>query len=321
MIHDIGDLLIHIGFHKTGTTWLQNNLFNSDSRTFVPLSKKSKGPSTLAKKFIHGDDGFLLSPFNLNEQTIRKELAEIIKERPDFKQKFPVISHERLSGNPHSGGFDASKICSMLKANFPNAKVLIIIREQKSFILSNYFQYLSIGGVKDLNKYLNIKYDGKRPGFSPNHINFLPIVQEYRCKFDPDNVLVLPYELFLQKPSEFIETIGDFINININIDTETFKKFDNRKSNHFSMYYFRALNIFRKSSSVNDNSSLSNKYTVLISNMIFKILCLLFPTKLDLKLKRKLMNQIHIEVGDNYKRENVQLSKLIGIDLGKYGYY
>ena len=52
--------------------------------------------------------------------------------------KVPVISHERLSGYPHSGGHDSKEIAHRLAAVFPNAKVVIVIREQKSMILSNY---------------------------------------------------------------------------------------------------------------------------------------------------------------------------------------
>ncbi|MCP4975398.1 MAG: hypothetical protein GY931_04490 [Maribacter sp.] len=321
MNHDIGNVLIHIGFHKTGTTWCQNNLFNSGSKTFKPLSKRKKGQSTLAKKFIYGDDGYLLSPFNLNKESIQKELDETIKDTSSFKNKVPVMSHERLSGNPHSGGFDASKICSMLKNTFPNAKVLIVIREQKSFILSNYFQYLSIGGTNDLHKYLNAKYDGKRPGYSPNHINFLNIIQEYRGKFGPDNILVLPYEIFLQNPSKFISMLGSFLNKEIDINTNSFKNYANKKNNHFAMYHFRVLNIFRKSTSVNNNSSFSTEYTRWIFDRIFKIICLTCSNKLDRKLKKKLQVQIQNQIGTRYKQDNIQLSKLIGIDLCEYGYY
>ena len=42
----IEDLLIHIGYHKTGTTWLQNELFIHENPVFEPFSLESRGHST-----------------------------------------------------------------------------------------------------------------------------------------------------------------------------------------------------------------------------------------------------------------------------------
>jgi len=47
----------------------------------------------------------LLSPFDLNIQQIQKELAEILQANQNLKNKYPVLTGERLSGNPHSSGF------------------------------------------------------------------------------------------------------------------------------------------------------------------------------------------------------------------------
>ena len=196
MDQSMENLLIHIGYHKTATTWLQQKLFITESEVFEPMSMLRKGHSSLAKHFFYDDEQYLLSPFEYNEARIQKEIESIKGSNDKLILKIPVISHERLSGNPHSSGFDAKKIASMLKSTFPKAKILIIVREQKSFILSNYFQYLSIGGTCNLNKYLNTKYDGKRPFFSPNHIKYLPLITEYYNLYGKNNVLVLPYEMF-----------------------------------------------------------------------------------------------------------------------------
>ena len=87
-------------------------------------------------------------------------------------------------------------IAKRIKNKFPYAKILIVIREQTSWLLSNYFQYLSAGGTHNLKKYLNTKYDGKRPGFAPNHIEYHRLIKDYQSKFGSKNVLVLPYEIF-----------------------------------------------------------------------------------------------------------------------------
>lgn len=59
----------------------------------------------------------------------------------------PVLSAERLSGNPHSGGYDSLQTAKRLHRLFPQAKVLVVVREQTEEILSCYNQYVRAGGV------------------------------------------------------------------------------------------------------------------------------------------------------------------------------
>ncbi len=73
----LNNLLIHIGLHKTGTTWLQETLFSSDSQNFIPLSPDGD-PKYFGKLFIWAHKRNLLSPFEANEKEIRKELLEIL---------------------------------------------------------------------------------------------------------------------------------------------------------------------------------------------------------------------------------------------------
>ena len=321
MNQEIDNVLIHIGYHKTGTTWLQNMLFTTENNVFEPISKTRKGHSSLARHFVYDDERYCLSPFDLNQARIQKEIENVKRSKHKFEQKIPVISHERLSGNPHSGGFDAKKIASMLKKTFPNARILIVIREQKSFILSNYFQYLSIGGAYSLNKYLNTKYDGRRPLFSPSHIKYLPLINEYYNLFGMNNVLVLPYEMFRDEPLLFIARIGDFLNVKIDVKEELLNKKLNIKSHEFVMYYMRFLNYFRRSSSVNNYSSMSNKYTRKLASALFATVCTLFPARLDTALKNRLEKQIYNYAADRYVESNKELSKLLEVDLSLYGYY
>jgi hypothetical protein len=59
----------------------------------------------------------------------------------------PMVSSERLSGNPHSGGYDSAVLAERLHQVFPGARVLVMIREQRSMILSSWAQYVRVGGA------------------------------------------------------------------------------------------------------------------------------------------------------------------------------
>lgn len=321
MNHKIDNLLVHIGYHKTASTWLQQNLFSADNEIFESLSRGMAGKSSLAKKFIYDDENYLLSPFDNNESEIVNELESIIKSKKGFPKKIPVLSDERLSGNPHSSGFDAKKIALMIKRIFPRARILIVIREQKSLIFSTYFQYLSVGGTNSLEKYLTTKYDGKRPHFSPNHINYLPLIEEYYELFGNENVLVLPYEMFRDKPSLFMSKLGSLLKVEIKLDKDKFKEVVNKKRNKFFMYNLRALNAVNKSTSVNNYSIFSNRYSKKVANALFSIMGTLLPQRLDDLVKEKLDLKISKWTGTRFLKSNQELSKLIGTDLSKYGYH
>lgn len=261
----------------------------------------------------------MLSPFDDNKKKIENEIDSILSSRQANEKVF-VLSHERLSGNPNSGGFDAKKIALMLKAIFPDGKVLILIREQKSFLLSYYFQYLAIGGTFSIKKYLTRQYDGKIPFFSPHHINYYPLINEYCQLFGKDNVLIIPYELFCQEPKLFLKKLGRFLDIHLDVELSSFSERVNQKENLFMMYHLRCLNGFKKSSSVNNYSFLKNKYAKRIVNKLIRAGYFL-PNTWDENIKKFLYSQIAKFVGSRYVDSNKMVAQLIDIDLSQYGYY
>lgn len=314
-------VLLHIGYHKTASTWLQQTLFSPGSPVFEPMSLDGKGKTRVARNFFCDREGYLLSPFDDNEEAIKAELDSIQGKNLRLASRIPVISHERLSGNPHCGGFDARKIAKMLHASFPDGKVLIVIREQRSFLLSNYFQYLSVGGTHSLKKYLQTKYDHKRPTFSPHHVNYLGLVNTYFELFGPQRVLVLPYEMFRATPMDFVDRIGVFVDKEIQFDPGQLAKKVNYKPDKFAMYHLRWLNVFRKSTSLNDYSVFSNRITKKISEALFVLLNSAIPGAMDERLLERLKVDIREWVGDRYVDANRQLGRAIGIDLGSFDYY
>ncbi len=316
-------MLIHIGYPKTGSRWLQHELFTSESNMFEPFSLNKHGHNnTIAKCFYKNSEGYLLSSFDDNLEIIQKEINSILN-IPDknFRNKIPVISSERLSGNPQSGGFDANIIAQRLKKAFPKSKILIVIREQKRFLLSYYFQYLANGGIFSLSRYLNTKYYGTRPFFSPCHLNFLPLVKKYYQLFGEGNVIVLPYEMFNTEPKLYLSRLEDFLNINIILKDNIFYMKRNKRDHFFIRYHLRFLNIFRNLIFLNLSFLFYDKYINHGLKFIFRALGQLTPKRLDEILLSKLETLINHFVTDRYIASNKELSSLINIDLSKYGYY
>lgn len=310
----LNNLLIHIGLHKTGTTWLQETLFSSDSKNFIPLSPDGD-PKYFGKLFIWAQKRNFLSPFEANEKEIRQELLGIL-DNLEIGEKIPVISHERLSGHPDSGRFDCKTIADRIKTNFPDAKILCIIREQRDIILSTYFQYLKMGGVDSLRKYTSRRNDARRPGFELSNYYYLDLVSYYFKLFSPKNVLVLPYEMFKEDLNLFLTHLGNFTKTDLMGWEQMGKEIINKRSNDFVLSRFPFLNLFFKKSSINAYSPLyirGGEKLIPYANWVLGPFVKNYLTTLPKSLDSF--------VGDKFVKTNQELSKLIGIDLSRYGYF
>lgn len=316
--------LIHIGYHKTGTTWLQNDLFVHGNSIFEPFSMKKSGHSSIGRHFVwdvknYREKGYMLSPFDMNEPIIKDKISEIFKNK-DFTGKIPVISSERLSGPPYAGGYDAKTIASRLKFHFPKAKILIVIREQTSMLLSMYLQYLYIGGFQSISKFLKTKYDGRLPTFSPNHFIYNHLINDYQQNFGADNVLILPYEMFKDYPTKFFEYLSDFVGKEIRVSLSLNNKY-NTSNEKYIYYVTRYLNLLSFSSSVNAYSPLVRKPFRKFVNTIRKFYLPILTEKKVKRIRSKLLYEISENFTDVYREHNKKLSTLINIDLKDYGYY
>ena len=314
------NILIHIGYQKTGSTWLQHCLFVRENSVFEPLSEKEKGASNLASHFFRGLDDNVLSPFDLNEDGIRKQLGDYLNANPIPDHKVPVLSNERLAGNAHAGGFDAVNIANRLKNVFPGGKILITVREQKSFMLSIYFEYLNKGGTMSLKKYLSTRYDGKRPFFSPHHMDYLHLVKYYMQLFGAENVCVLPFELFQRKPEDFIARIGKLVGKEVLINHLKVEDKINQTQKHFAKYYLKSLNRLRFSNSLNNFSQLKRRPTAKAAKAFVTLFSFFIPKSWNQTLKSKMRREIEYWAGDRYANSNRELSRLIGVDLSEFDY-
>jgi hypothetical protein len=82
--------LLHIGYHKTGSTFLQKRVFPNPGFSLVAK------PRALSFTFVKSE------PFGFDAHAAREALRPGIEEAKE-NGLMPVLSAERLSGNPHSG--------------------------------------------------------------------------------------------------------------------------------------------------------------------------------------------------------------------------
>ena len=312
-------LLIHIGYHKTGTTWLQEELFTPNSTTFQPIGSGGRAMS-VAKSFVQDQNGHPRSPFASPASRVAQELQNLLSVAP-LDGRVPVISHERLSGYPHSGGYDAKTIADALHECFPEARVWCVIREQKSMVASLYHHYLKNGGTDRLEQYLTRKFDGKRPGYSAEHIRYTPLVTYYQTLFGAENVLVQPYEQFKEDPAEFMETLGRFLKRNIDTSGLEFRKQRNRHEDYSIVRRFPALNAIARQSSLNGHSPFYLAlFDRLFKNRVYRRRREFLRLGRSAEYSDDYRMRIEKLVGNTYGASNKRLEEITGIDLKQYGY-
>jgi hypothetical protein len=312
-------VLIHVGFHKTATTLLQRTFFEKKQLGFFQY-QRGQCSQLVHRKLAN------LGPFDkLANETIN-ELRQFSQEAAE-KGLLGVISHERLSGYPASGGFDSKLILEHIQEIFPNAKITIVIREQVSLIQSVYSQMITDGGGYSLRDFLNSiePFMVRIPQFRLSFYEFDKYIDYCQTLFGKDNVLVLPYELLKENYQEFYDRIGFFA---LPDDWEKIKNSQvieknpivNAKKSILLQHISRVLNsLFYKNQL--SNSALfrikSLPKQLRKSNQFFNAIT---PKFIEKNIEQKMQNAIAEYVGSYYSESNARTSSLIGIDLTHYNY-
>ncbi len=174
--------LLHIGYPKTGSTFLQH--------WFAAHPQIA---------YVHGGiAGF---------RDVYAMIAEAAAAQPGYLWR--VTSHEAFSApfadagrrnidlaRPGEGtpAHRQARACALLAEMFPDAHVLIVTRGFRAMILSSYSQYVRVGGTDDLETQV---WQG---GENPWHYD--ETIAMYRARFG-GRVVVLPYELLARDPAAF----------------------------------------------------------------------------------------------------------------------
>jgi hypothetical protein len=196
-------MLIHIGYHKTGTSYLQRYVF------FPQPPVHFVAPWTV----VSGEaiEHFVLAhPARFDPAAVRAEFQS--KLAAENTSAVSVISHEDLCGVPTLARYYGFQVADRLHQTFPEAKILITIREQKSALRSLYGQYIRQDGEWPIQTFLGT--GNEPPGFAPicrlDHLEYDLLASYYVRLFGDSQVLVLPYELLPKNPIEFQQCIHDF---------------------------------------------------------------------------------------------------------------
>ncbi|HEY9786196.1 MAG TPA: sulfotransferase [Candidatus Obscuribacterales bacterium] len=306
--------LIHIGYHKTGSSWFQRNIWINSELGFFQFEKQQNTHAY----FIHP------RPFDFDAEKARQHFQAVINENAKKGLK-SVISSEQLTGNPNSGGYNQRLIADRLCAAFPNAQVFLAIREQSSMTLSAYKQYVRAGGAGSIEQYVNPPEAGRRsvPLFDLDNFAYHQLIAYYYQLFGRKNVLVLPYEMFARDPKEYLRRILQLVDMPIDegkLDKLPFERPVNAGKSGAHVAIKRRLNFWFVADRVNPVAP----FPIKGANKVIKQSCLgleyLVPDGISKMLDKRRKKRVEEIVGDRFAGSNALTAELIGIDLRQYGY-
>ncbi len=206
---------IHIGFQKTASTLIQRQVFSN-----------LEGYTYLTPPYTQHDEAW--NQMQYADPSMQKLQ---IKDGPESKL---LISDEGLVGKPIFGGVNRSQVCSSLKKAYPDARILIVVRNQWDIVQSLHNQWVKGArkGTKTIGDYIwyqkkkyqkDEKFTLDSQCFNTNEdylnlafLNYSGIISLYKKHFS--NVFVLPYELLLADSHEFKRVLETFLETSIDID-------------------------------------------------------------------------------------------------------
>lgn len=305
----MGKVLLHIGYHKTGSTLLQSAFFSDPAGGFLmPEAPRHR----LLKDFV------VPPPYRF-DRTATRRAYEPLLDRAAALGKIAVLSHERFSGYPPTGGFDAPIIARRLHRTFSDALVLIVIREQLSHVLSMYSQYVTDGGELSLNDYLGDPDPHLRrvPGFSVEFYRYDGLINDYQHLFGQERVLVLPYELLRADSPEFVRRVCAFVGI-------PEQPISAGRANPRRPALMQA--VMRRANAIFSDNQLSRRPLWKIDRISkgFARTRPLFERLSPAILERHLLDRqkrcISDRLSGRFAASNVTTMRLTGLDLAAYGY-
>lgn len=302
--------VVHIGHSKTGTTWFQKSFY----------------PSLTSHRFIDSCivREALLAPNGLAFEADRAR--ELILASADGVP--PLLCDERLSGSNLAGGLHgmvAPEVARRLKAVFPDARIVIGIRAQPEMLAAAYSQYVKDGGTHGTRRFLfpdsyffaASEYRTQAPRFDLAHFEYQRLIRVYLDLFGKENVHVLLFEQFRAGPLDCARNLAQKLGIAF-VEARVSEAVRNPALSRSALRIMRLFNLFTA------RRTRDKWYIVHIPGLfevrkrLHRLLTAMFRQKSG---SEQLLGAATMRwVSARFAQSNRELSELLEIDLGAFGY-
>ncbi|HXJ83631.1 MAG TPA: sulfotransferase [Candidatus Methylomirabilis sp.] len=220
--------IVHIGYHKTASTWLQVCVFPycAGVRYGDPLCNDFVTNLATAPERAFFAEGF------------RRVLRQI-----ESQSSGPLLlSNEGLSGSLWDGDEIGLRNAARLHRVIPAGRIMIVVRRQDEMLRSIHAQYVNEGGTRPLREFVGRSVEGSR--FSLRHLEYDRLIGRYVELFGRDRVWVVPYEHLRAGRERFLDALCAFLGAELT--AEVSRAWPNHSLSRPSLWLLRSWNrLFR----------------------------------------------------------------------------
>ena len=190
-------VLIHVGLHKTGTTWLQRWMAAHPSIAYRLDSLGGiQRPIDICRTAMADQPSwYAISDENLTGGRIWPEGYTSL-----------LLRHAGLHKQPTGIPEHRKRVADQLHAMFPQATILITTRGFAGALRSSYSQVIRLGGDQTFEEYLESYSE-----FISDWLDLNAVIGIYRSGFK--NVLILPYEILSEDEARYERLLQEFLDL------------------------------------------------------------------------------------------------------------
>ena len=279
--------LLHVGFPKTASTWLQHYLQESQRINYIGKHAGGKRWKSEEIKSIRTSLQGLREPYSFTE--VHKIISDTIEVNPEL----PLVLSDEVLAKPWKDKTNWTiEYAQLLNMYFPGGKILLTVRKQSDIACSLYRKHVEEHGLASMTM-----RDWFNQGAGSQDIDFwhrwdLLAYYQGLAKFFDGNITVIPYEMMKSAKAEYCSLITGFFEID-DVDLKIEKPVNQMS---FQTNYWQVIKMLLKP-----------RYWHQI--------------KQELKVKPRYDLDLIQTIDEHFSDNNKELARLANINLAVYSYY
>lgn len=184
------EIVLHVGMHKTGTTFLQWNVFHYVNANYLwHIFYKSwlRDLLNLKKK--------------VDYQKIKNKLSKVLSTK-----KINIFSEENIYTYQFTKIDDRFKRLDRIKQAFPEVKIIFGTRKKEENIVSWYVEYVAVGGVLNFQEFLE-------KHLNQDKFDYEPYIKKLKEYYGSENVFVYSLDELRKNQDKVVRDMCKFMNV------------------------------------------------------------------------------------------------------------
>ena len=299
-------VLLHLGPHKTGSTWLQKRFFPG------------------VDNIVHSPDIGLTHRAFLQPRFGEFSIARAISILDPLLQEARrtgrplVLSDEALGGRAFGQKYYREIVALRLRQVFPAARLLVLSRRQETIFPSIYGEYLRYGHASPLEAFMAGDSGNAlvQPIVDDTYYEWDRVLAFYREVFGERSVLMVPMEAVVGDAPAMAATLGEFLNRPLQCRHDAEMRAPERPAlSVWAMATLRLANRF-----VPQDSRARSRLKRLSPNSLAWQVDRITPRGVRARTAAVQLAFVRDRLGDRFALSNLRYAQMTGHDLAPLGY-